>query len=810
MRSNLQTGTRNHRYALSLVAPATLLFVAAICFATWLLFAAADRLNKVSFEGERHIATSLMKANFDRLAKVVADYSFWDDMFDQFSGTYDKQWAADNLDQYSIDAFGIDAVLVADGTGEVHYAYTADGDHKFKPTTSDKADLARAVSTVLKRSVPGKPLALVGVVTIGDVPHLASIGAITPNTEARLKSVGPPTKALVQLVELEPFIRSLAQGFGFRNLELVEAGSGYLAVQDDFRDRPAFALRWLPKKIGTDFLSDTLPLSAAAFVLCLGVFVSATVGWLLLARRLSRALAAAESANQAKTEFLALMSHEIRTPMNGVLGMTNALFERADNEEMRAGLSTLRDSGESLLRIINDVLDFSKLEANRLDIENALFDLPQLLRHSVEICTPSAEAKGISLRIELGENIPTHVRGDAGRLRQVLLNIVNNATKFTQNGEVRVSANLVAGQNASRLRVEVQDTGIGIDPAILPSLFQRFTQADASISRKFGGTGLGLAICKKLIERMKGRIGADSVLGNGSTFWFEVPLELATSTEIAAFAQTEARSGVDEALTFVRDLKRPVRLLLVEDNSTNQLVAKLALEKWGIRPDTAINGVEAVEAVRRRNYDLILMDMHMPEMDGLAATRAIRSLRGAAARTPIIALTANAFDSDVKLCLAAGMNGHISKPFSSEQLIVAIAGALKGAAFPDDSLRAEILDPAAAIDLKRLEIFRKENGEEMLRLLIDVFVQESIERLRRLETLLAEGQTGHESVRLAHTLKSSGAMAGAAAFSAAARELEQKLCTNANDAGVADVGALRNTFDEYRRALAANGMDRAA
>jgi two-component system, sensor histidine kinase len=399
---------------------------------------------------------------------------------------------------------------------------------------------------------------------------------------------------------------------------------------------------------------------------------------------------AAEAANRAKSQFLANMSHEIRTPMNGVLGFLELLRDDRLDAQQREYVDIALTSGATLLQLINDILDFSKIEAGRMEMTLTEFDLFQLVEEVVESFSESVRKKGIALASQVDAGVPSTLRGDPGRLRQVLVNLAGNAVKFTEKGEVMVRVSSEEESEGSvLLRFEVQDTGPGISPEALPRIFRAFCQADGSTTRKYGGTGLGLTIARQLVQLMGGKIDVKSVPGVGSLFHFTARLDKPKPARSSAesSASIEKRSAVPMASGKNMSQRKQAgkgslpssRILLVEDNPVNQVVSRAMLEYLGCQTDIAGNGREALEAFSRIPYDLILMDCQMPEMDGYEATRAIREKEATGSgdrslsHTPIIALTAHAMEGDRQICLDAGMDDYLSKPYKPNDLYSVLA-----------------------------------------------------------------------------------------------------------------------------------------
>ncbi|MCA9664568.1 MAG: response regulator [Myxococcales bacterium] len=508
---------------------------------------------------------------------------------------------------------------------------------------------------------------------------------------------------------------------------------------------------------------------------------------------LEEAWDSARAASRAKDEFLANVSHEIRTPMNAVIGMTDLLRQTDLTTEQSEYADTIHRSSENLLAIINDILDFSKMEAGRLELHEMSFDLRQVVDDVVELYQGLVQERGLHLEVSIDDDIPLHVAGDAGRIWQVLSNLVNNAIKFTEAGGLHIDARAL--DDVPMVRFEISDSGIGVPDERRDRLFEPFAQVDGSMTRRYGGTGLGLAICRSLVEQMGGSIGLLRSSDEGSTFWFEVPLPPATS----AGDRPQRRSAPLPRVDVVAARK----VLVVEDNPVNRQVMHAMLDKLGHRVRLTRNGAEALDALEAERFDVVLMDCQMPVLDGYAATRALRSKEADGPHVPVVAMTAHALPGERERCLAAGMDDYVAKPIGIEQLQRLINGfprrsrpptpqvaIARGEDVRDDSTPVAM---PPTIDLSKLAALRG-NDPSGLERLIGLFLEDTPQRIRDVEQALSRGDM-KACAEAAHTLKGSTAYFGAARM--------KTLCANVEARARADdPEGVRTKLDELVREMA--------
>jgi len=652
---------------------------------------------------QAHEERALVERTLDRLEQGLASdlttATVWDQAYAQLRPGGDRRWADAEIGTYFTNNRGHDRGLVFDATDTPFYAYTREG-----PATpgalarfrSDVAPLLRELrqkeqiqarpGARQKPTAPDLAVRARGVVQSGGVHYLVVGSTVTPEVWDAPRRPGPAVVVIsAQRMDRE-FLSALKEELRVKDAAIAPRalGDGARLPLTDIAGRPVGAVVWQAKQPGMAVLRSAAPTLAAGFMVLLAAALALAGRMAVIIRRLDanegrlsqavtdlmRARDVAQSASRAKSEFLANMSHEIRTPLNGVLGMAQVMARHPLTPDQAERLDVIRAGGESLLGVLNAVLDISKIESGRLDLERRPFDLAEAVHAACDAFAAQARQKDLGFEIVLAAEAQGAWVGDVVRVRQVLANLVSNAVKFTSQGQVAVHV-AATGQG---LVFQVRDSGIGAPAEHLPKLFEKFSQADASTTRRFGGTGLGLAISRELAELMGGRLSAVSAVGEGSTFTFELPLE--RPAQAAETAEPAARAPA---------LERTLRILAAEDNPTNRLILSALLEPLDVDLALAENGVEAVAACDRRRFDVILMDAQMPQMNGLEAARAIRLLEAGRGlpRTPIIALTANVMSHQIETYRAAGMDGCVAKPIDSAKLLAAIDEAL--AARPADA-----------------------------------------------------------------------------------------------------------------------------
>ncbi len=641
----------------------------------------------------------------------------------------------------------------------------------------------------------------------GATSSTASTTVMLTRQDGLLLAQFPSTKDIGKKVS-RPISKALAEGGTYRD-EGVKHAAPSILTASTLSNYPMVISAGLDEATA---LSDWRRITRLLVIMSIACGIVVILSSVFISRwwrAQAQAARAAEAANATKSSFLAMMSHEIRTPMNAVLGLASCLLDTKLDEEQRKSVSAIYNAGDNLLGILNDILDFSKLEAGKVVLEPVDFSPHHLVEGLLPIVEPQASAKGLNFGFQSDPMIPKAIRGDAGRVRQVLLNIMSNAIKFTDTGRVMVEMRLDKyDSDMATIAWSVTDTGIGIPPERVSELFKDFMQADNSITRRFGGSGLGLAICKRLVVQMGGTIDVTSEVGRGTTFVFRIAFPV-IKIETEDTTAVKSSKGIDLSAS-LRTLGRQCRIVVADDDATNRLVVANMLKPFDFQIHFAANGMEAVGLVSTLPVDFVLMDMRMPEMDGIQATRSIRSKGGDFLNLPIIAFTANAFGEDRAACIEAGMNDFVVKPVRKATLIEAMARAVqlisttKPKLEQADQVMLAPSQPSSAkeerFDSDAVDSLLDELGSEMVAELKSVFYSETEVRLAGMRDLVCPAM--HERIsREAHSLKSASAMFGLQKLSSHARQMESGAKDFVADEFNASVETLIDEFETSRQSL---------
>jgi signal transduction histidine kinase/CheY-like chemotaxis protein len=642
-----------------------------IGFASLMIYAGLT-MRQIALERDTQLVHHAINRKMARVLQDVTSAAIWTEAYDKSVAQTDVAWLDGNLGQYYHQYQQHDLTLAFDARDRPFYASLKGAmvpPERLAAVSRAAAPLLAQVRVREAGKIASNPAALgfaraasAGAMLRVD-GHIYAVQAATIVPEPGYKGLLRPRDPIVlSAVEIGPaFLTSLTDDYGVQGTHFAppapgKPGSVDLAGPDG---EPILAIAWTPDKPGYRALIRARWTILAVTVMIVALLTLLVRGMARLVLQLRKAREDAFAASRAKSEFLANISHEIRTPLNGVLGMAQAMSADTLTPAQRERLAVIQESGSTLLALLNDVLDISKIQAGKLEVRLETFDLHDLCRDVCATFRPLAAAKEVQLDFAIETGGLRYWRGDAMRIRQVLSNLISNAVKFTEQGSVR----LLAASTAGGLAFSVTDTGIGIDAEQTSRLFQKFSQADASTTRRHGGSGLGLAICDELVRLMRGSLRVRSVVGEGSEFAFVLPLE-SRSTLPPAEADGARPDNAAQAPG------RALRILVAEDNLTNQLVLRALLEPLDVDLDVVANGAEAVVAFQEGAYDLVLMDVQMPVMSGVEASLAIRRIEAGTdrAHTPIIALSANVMTHHLAEYRAAGMDTHIAKPIEIEKL----------------------------------------------------------------------------------------------------------------------------------------------
>jgi len=664
-----------------------------------LLAGGSRALDDLQAREDRARVTTALERSLRGLVGDVTTASVWNQAYDEFRPGGNLEWADEEIGSYFANNRGHDLTVAIDGRGRPFYAWA--GDARAAAPSQDRflADAAPLIRRVRAleaergaRPLPSRPAdpglaeTASGVVVSGGVHYLTAVSTVTPEN-ADIPRRPSPAVVVVSAQRMDGVLMTTLRQIRIPEPRLDTAPRhprSALALHDA-GGRPVGWISWTPKRPGLRVLKDAAPVVLLGLLAVGGVMAALGAQILRVAQRLGaherdltsamRELEAArdraEAANVAKSQFLANMSHEIRTPLNGVLGMAQVLGRSDLAPADREKVDVIRSSGEALLCLLNDILDLSKIEAGRMELDPQPFDMEEAVAAATRGFAALACQKGVRFLVGVEPGAEGVWMGDAGRFRQVLANLASNAVKFTAAGEVRVGVR----RTAEGLACTVSDTGVGIASDLVAHLFQRFSQVDSTATRRYGGSGLGLAISRQFVELMGGKVAVTSVEGRGSAFTFDLPFEW-----LHASAPRSAEAAAAEPVL------TPSRILAAEDNATNRLLLGAMLAPLGAELVFAEDGRQAVDALAEGRFDLVLMDVQMPVMNGVDAARAIRALEAEhdLRRTPILAVSANVMPGQIQDYLAAGMDGVVPKPIEMSVLVAAIEAALK----PQASARA--------------------------------------------------------------------------------------------------------------------------